>query len=66
MKTSGVDLESLISEFHNNSLGTENDDPNNNVGGVVKDTLEDVDLVIYHSAVNHVENLHNHKYIEHI
>ena len=66
VKSVGADFHRFASKLCNDCLTSKDDHKDYAVGAVVKDSTKDVDLVVDDSAVDHVENLHDHKDIEHI
>jgi hypothetical protein len=59
-------FKSLTSQLDNNYLSTCNDEPDNYIGNIVKDTIENVNLVVDLSNVDHIEDLHNDETIEYV
>jgi hypothetical protein len=66
MKTVTANFKSSITELCNNCLSTADNNPNNAECQIIEDALENVDLIINLSAVDHVENLKNDENVEYI
>jgi len=58
-------LEYILSKLHQNDLNESDDGQDDQENGVLMDSLEYVELVVDLSGSNHVENLHEHKGVEH-
>jgi nitrogenase molybdenum-iron protein alpha/beta subunit len=56
----------MASKLHNDKLAGSNTDKNNNEHIVIKESAENIDLIVDHSAVYQVEDLHHGEYIKYV
>ena len=57
-------LEDFPSKAYNEYLAYNNKYPNDDIDVVIPESIENVDFIIYFSHIDHVEDLHEHEYIE--
>ncbi len=59
-----ANFEGLPSKLDDNNLACNYYEPDHNEDLVLHNATEDIELVVYLSSINHVENLHHNKYIK--